>query len=114
MLKKLCLIFSLYFIASSTYAYENISSRKIVDIGCHADNGICYVQVDGPAFGSTLNCSSPASSTNQFRFDNADSVNGKRAFAALYAAFLTKKEIDVYLSGCTSQGAPQFGYYHIH
>jgi hypothetical protein len=114
MLKKIALVFSLFLFTSLSHADENISSRKIVDIGCHAYNGICYVQLDGPAFGSTLNCSSPASSTNQFRFDNADSVNGKRAFAALYAAFLTKKEIDVYLSGCTSQGAPKLGYYHIH
>ncbi|WP_288454723.1 hypothetical protein [uncultured Acinetobacter sp.] len=111
MFKNLVLMFGLIF-SSLSYADENINSRKIIDIGCHVNDGICYVRLDGPEFGSTLGCS--ITSTNQFRFDNANSVNGKRAFAALYAAFLTQKVVDVYLSGCTSQGSPQLLYYHVH
>ncbi|WP_151779956.1 hypothetical protein [Acinetobacter bereziniae] len=110
MLKNLILVFALIF-SSLSYADENINSRKIINIGCHVNDGICYVRLNGPEFGSTLGCS--ISSTNQFRFDNANSTNGKRAFAALYAAFLTQKVVDVYLSGCTSQGFPQLIYYGI-
>ncbi|WP_373350421.1 hypothetical protein [Acinetobacter bereziniae] len=110
MLKNLILVFALIF-SSLSYADENINSRKIINIGCHVNDGICYVRLDGSEFGSTLGCS--ISSTNQFRFDNANSTNGKRAFAALYAAFLTQKVVDVYLSGCTSQGFPQLIYYGI-
>lgn len=96
---------------TSVYAGEDIFDRKIIDIGCHRDNGICYVIVDGQSFGSSLGC--PYGLTNQFRFDDADSINGRRAYASLYAAFLLGKSISVYLSGCTQQGAPLLQYFHV-
>ncbi|WP_228277584.1 hypothetical protein [Acinetobacter dispersus] len=96
---------------SQTYAGEDVQGRKIIDIGCHRDIGTCYVTLDGPAFGSSLKCLHGA--TNQFRFDDSDSVNGRRAYASLLAAFLQGKTVDVFLDGCSVQGAPLMQYFHI-
>jgi len=95
----------------NAYAGENLSARKVLDIGCHNTNGTCFVDLDGPVFGSSLNC--PVNSTSQFRFDNSDTSVGKRTFAAFLAAYLTGKRVAVYLEGCSAQGWPTVAYFYV-
>lgn len=95
----------------NAYAGENLSARKILDIGCHNNAATCFVDLDGPVFGSSLNC--PVSSTSQFRFDNSDTSIGKRTFAALMAAYLSGKRVSVYLEGCSAQGWPTVAYFYV-
>ncbi|HCQ9872900.1 hypothetical protein KPF69_12530 [Acinetobacter baumannii] len=112
MMKKLLFFVFLTLCFNTTlFAAEGVEGRKIIDIGCHADSGTCYVSLSGNPFGSTLGC--PVSNTNEFRFDNAETPHGKRAYASLLAAFLAKKTVDIYLAGCTSQGHPNLIFFHI-
>jgi len=92
-------------------AAEYVGNRMVTDVGCHHVNPICYVTLDGAAFGSSLGC--PVASSNEFRFDDGDTAIGRRSYASLLAAFLAKKHISVVLDGCTSQGAPKLYYFHV-
>ena len=94
----------------NAYAGENLSGRKVLDVGCHNNAATCFVDLDGPPFGSTLGCS--VSSTSQFRFDNGDTSIGKRTFAAFLAAYLTGKHVSVYLEGCAG-GWPTVAYFYV-
>lgn len=98
--------------SSSSFASESVFGRKIQSVGCHNTNGTCYVSLDGAPFGSTLGC--PVSSTNEFRFDNAETADGKRAYASFFAAFLSSKTVTVTLTGCSGQGVPMLHYYNVH
>jgi len=95
----------------NAYAGEDLSARKIVDIGCHAGDGTCFVDLDGAPFGASLNC--PVGAGNQFRFDNSDTSVGKRTFAALMAAYLSGKHLSVHLGGCSSQGWPTIQWFYV-
>jgi len=95
----------------SAYAGEDLSARKIMDIGCHNSDGTCFVDLDGAAFGASLNC--PVGAGNQFRFDNSDTAVGKRTFAALMAAYLSGKHLSVHLGGCSSQGWPTIQWFYV-
>jgi len=98
-------------VGNNALAGESLTARKIVGLGCHNTNGVCFVTLDGSAFGATLACAVGA--TNDFRFDNADTANGKRTYAALVAASVAGKSVSVYLDGCTSQGFPNLIYYYV-
>lgn len=112
MLKKLAIpVLFLLGMTSQIYAGETISDRKIIDIGCHRDTGTCFVTLDGPGFGSSLKC--PSGLTNDFRFDDADTINGRRTYASLYAAFLQGRFVTVFIDGCSSQGAPLIVFFHV-
>lgn len=91
---------------------EETGFRSIVDIGCHEDKGTCFVKLDGSAFGGAQNCRVGAST--EVRWDDADQANGKRTFAALYGAFLAGKQVNLEVSGCTSQQYVAVAWYHIH
>ncbi|MEN8283476.1 hypothetical protein [Acinetobacter gerneri] len=108
MLKKILFV-TLLFTCNHTFAAENVVGRKIVDIGCHVDTGVCYVALSGEAFGKNEKCT--VSPSNEFRFD-ASTVNGKRTYASLYGAFLSKKLVDVYISGCYV-GFLTLAFYHV-
>lgn len=95
----------------STFASESALNRKIQSVGCHNTNGTCYVSLDGAPFGSPLGC--PIASTNEFRFDNAETADSKRAYASFFAAFLSGKTVTVTLTGCSSQGVPMLHYYNV-
>ncbi|HET7329842.1 hypothetical protein [Dyella sp.] len=98
-------------LASNCRADETPASRNIVSLGCHDVGGTCYVTLDGPSFGSSLGCSVGA--TTQFRFDNGNTDEGRRAYASFLAAYLSGKRVTVDLSGCSTQGYPQLVYYYI-
>lgn len=99
-------------LANNCLADEQTTPRHIVSLGCHDVNGTCFVTLDGTPFGSTLGCSVGA--ITQFRFDNGDTDEGKRAYASFLAAFLAGKQVSVDLSGCTTQGYPQLVYFNIY
>lgn len=107
---SLFLLFCVGF-TSLSFASEDIFERKILSIGCHNVDSICYVTVSGENFGSTLGCN--YTSTNQFRFDASTPI-GKRTYASLYGAFLTKKTISANLSGCSTDGRPSIAWYEVY
>jgi len=96
---------------TSAFASESVAGRKVVGVGCHGADGICYVTLDGSPFGASLSCASGTS--NDFRFDNGDTSSGKRAYASFLAAALAGKTVSVTLEGCTSQGYSKLAYYFI-
>lgn len=106
----ICWIYASLF-STSALAGESIGARKIVGIGCHNTNAVCYVTMDGAAFGASLGCTVGA--TNDFRFDNGDTAIGRRTYAALMAAFMAGKSVTLYLDGCTGQGYPNLIYYNV-
>jgi hypothetical protein len=85
--------------------------RLTTSIGCHASDGICYVTLAGGNFGGGEGCSSGA--TNEFRWDDADMPNGRRAYASLLAAHSQQRLLNVTVSGCSSQGWPKLSSYRV-
>lgn len=107
----LSIVFCIGMSLSSTNAFagESVASRKVVSVGCHNTDGICYINLDGSPFGSTLGCA--IGGLNEFRFDNGDTSIGRRAYASFLAASLSGKSVTVTLEGCTSQGYPKLAYF---
>jgi len=99
------------FAADSAAATEGVSTRKILDVGCHNTDGVCFVTLDGASFGSSLGCA--VSVTNEFRFDNGDTSIGRRSYASILAAFLSGRSVSIVLNGCTNQGFPALHYFHV-
>jgi len=85
--------------------------RHITHIGCHHVDGTCYVSLDGAAFGAAENCVNAPAGGNEFRFDNADTANGRRTYASLLAAFLSQRSVAVLIRGCSAQGVPSLLYF---
>jgi len=116
-MKQLRIILSLVFCISMSLsitdaaAGESVASRKVVGVGCHNGDGICFVTLDGSPFGASLGCAVGAS--NDFRFDNGDTSIGKRAYASFLAAALAGKLVSVSLEGCTSQGYAKLAYFFV-
>ncbi|TVT77111.1 hypothetical protein [Acinetobacter colistiniresistens] len=96
-------------ISSTTFAAESISNRKIIDIGCHISSDTCFVTLSGPVFGSLENCT--YTPTNEFRFSGG-TTSGKRTYASLLTAFISKKTVDVYITGCYG-GWATLEFFHI-
>ncbi len=94
-------------------ADDYLAGRRITHIGCHHVDGTCFVSLDGAAFGAAENCAQTPAGGNQFRFDNADTVNGRRTYASLLAAFLSQRPVTVHIRGCSSQGIPSLLYFDI-
>lgn len=100
-------------IPATTRADDHVSGRHITSIGCHHVNSTCYVSLDGAAFGAAENCASAPAGSNQFRFDNADTADGRRTYASLLAAFLSQRPVSVLIRGCSAQGMPSLVYYEV-
>jgi hypothetical protein len=98
--------------ALPSQAAEYIQQRRIIAMGCHHNDGTCYVAVDGAPFGGGEGCRSGA--VNEFRWDDADTPNGRRTYASMLAAFSQNKRVSVAISGCSSQGIPRPSYYTVH
>ena len=79
----------------SAHAEEDTGFRKITDIGCRHNAGICFVTLDDAPFGASIGCK--GAPTNEFRFDDGDTVIGRRTFAALLAALIV-----TLMAGCTA------------
>lgn len=94
---------------TTSFAGEDVLNRKIVDIGCHLSNDTCYVTLSGTQFGSAEKCIYGPST--EFRFGSG-TPHGKRVYASLLAAFLAKKTVDAYITGCF-EGRITLEYFHI-
>jgi hypothetical protein len=112
------LITTLVFLICGAQAFaqsETVSDRTVTMVGCHAADGTCFVNLDGPYFGASLGCAQVGSvGTYQFRFDNADVPTGRKILAAFMAAHLSGRKVTVAFSGCSVQGAPKPHYYYVH
>lgn len=97
-------------IGASAFAGESVFARRIVSIGCHNFDGVCFVTLDGAPFGSNLGCST---ARNDFRFENAATEDGKRTYASLLAGHIAGKPVTVQLDGCTSEGVPKLIWFHV-
>ena len=110
MLRKITIVLILMTANTSLFADENVSNRKIIDIGCHTWDDTCFVSLSGAPFGANENCTYKP--INEFRFSSS-TANGKRTYASLLSAFLAKKTVDIYISGCGPGGWPTLAYFHI-
>jgi hypothetical protein len=90
---------------------ETAIGRKVKVVGCHNTDGTCYVILDGAAFGSSQNCS--VNPTTEFRFDNGDTVIGRRAYASFLTALVSGRPVTVTVSGCSRQGWPRLHYFNV-
>jgi hypothetical protein len=97
--------------AAHADATESLVDRKIVSIGCHETSGTCYVTLDGAHFGTVDGCTIGA--TNEFRWDDADTANGRRAYASLLTAFTMQSPMSITVSGCSTQGWPKLAMFRI-
>jgi hypothetical protein len=104
-------VFGLITLLASAATAETAIGRKVKFVGCHNIDGTCYVQLDGAAFGSSQNCS--VNPTNEFRFDNGDTVIGRRAYASFLTALVSGRSVTVTVSGCSRQGWPRLHYFHV-
>jgi hypothetical protein len=100
-------------VLGTAQADDYVTGRHITDIGCHHVDSTCYVSLDGAAFGAAENCVQTLAGSNEFRFDNADTANGRRTYASLLAAFLSQRPVSVLIRGCSAQGMPSLVYFHM-
>lgn len=99
--------------AQSARAEEDLGFRTIWDIGCGAADGQCWASLSGDGFGTKEKCREGKPLSNEVRWDNGDQPNGQRMFAALYAAFLAGRSVQIVTNGCSNNGAPTVWWYHI-
>jgi hypothetical protein len=92
-------------------ATESLVDRKIVSMGCHETSGTCYVAIDGAPFGAVDGC--PIGPTNEFRWDDAETANGRRAYASMLTAFTMQSPMSITVSGCSTQGWPKLAMFRI-
>ena len=93
---KLGATFALAAILSPTaFSAEYSGARTIVDMGCDNVDTICYIDLSGAPVGATVGCSS-----NYIVWDSVNDPNGKNTLASLLAAFVSGKQINVYINSC--------------
>lgn len=93
---------TLSLMGQAAIAVENLGARRVLSVGCHQFNGTCFVSLDGPPIGASLGCG--GFSSNECRWDNADTAHGRRTYAPALAAFLAGRRVSVTVDGCSAQG----------
>ncbi len=81
--------------------------RFINNIGCHLNDGTCYVYVDGDAVGPT-DCSS-----NSIRWNKDNANSGKETLSLLMTAAIARKKVNFQISNSCYKyqaGYPTFTY----
>ncbi len=84
--------------------------RKVSLVGCHINEPVCFVQIDGPAVGPS------ACSGNSIRFDPTASATGQSVLSLIYAAHFSGKTLNFYMSdACFTRqaGFPTFYYVQV-
>lgn len=97
------------FCACQPVAAEWVGSRKIIAMGCHNTDSICYIEIDGAAVGPA-NCRG-----NSIRWDSS-TTPGKNQFALLLSAYHAAKPISLNVAdSCFSMQSnfPTFSYSYI-
>lgn len=102
-IKYTLVIFSLFNIPFSYSATGDSGWRDISHIGCHLNDGTCYVSLDidvGPA-----ECSS-----NSIRWNKDNAASGKEIFSLLMAASAANKKVSFHISEQCYGNFPTFSY----
>lgn len=115
MLRFTSSLFALVLLAGTSAtltADENVDSaqnvtRKIVSIGCHTVNTICYATLEGTAVGPW------ACESSSIRW-LADGPNGEAVTRQLEMAFLHQKPVLFHLSSDCFSAQPQFPTFDYH
>ena len=89
---------------------ENLGQRTITGIGCHNYNNTCFIALDGVEFGADQGCTN---ASNQVRWDNGNTSEGKRAYSTLLTAYMTGKKANITIYGCNYQSFPTITWYWI-
>lgn len=97
---------ALFLVLLSAYSqsFAELQTKKIVKVGCHRNDGICFAYVDSDII-SNDNCNG---NDRSFRWD-ITSVNGQSFLSMLLAAELGDKSVTFAESGCFG-GFPSFSY----
>jgi len=93
--KMMIVVVVAHLTAGVVQAAESTGYRKIVGVGCHIRNDVCFVTLEGSAYGSTLGCSS-----TQARWSVESTPGGMKNFSLITSAWLAGKEVDLYINGC--------------
>lgn len=100
-------------VALPAHATETVSGH-VTGIGCHSTDNTCFVTLDSAPFGTTLGCTGvPAGGTQQFRFDNGDTAQGRRTYASMLWAMQVQRVVEVTLNGCNAQGVPAIAWFNM-
>ncbi len=94
---------------SNDSSAEWVGSRKILSMGCHNTDSICYIEIEGAAVGPA-NCRG-----NSIRWDSS-TIQGRNQFALLLSAYHAGKPISLNVAdNCFSMqtNAPTFLYSYI-
>lgn len=93
-------------LASAAHASGHTGARSIVGLGCHTGDPVCFVNLDGPAFGPST-CMG-----NQARWDSS-MPGGKNTFAVITAAYYAGKSINLNIvADCAFGGYPTFSWFN--
>lgn len=93
-------------VASHAHASGHTGGRTVVGLGCHTGDPICFVNLDGLAFGP------PTCMGNQARWDSSTS-GGKNTLAVITAAYYAGKAVNLYITAdCAFGGYPTFSWFN--
>ncbi len=93
---------------SAVFADTNSGSREIQQIGCHLNDGTCYVYIDGAAVG-------PSQCNNTSLRWNKDSANsGTEMLSLLMAAFAAGKKVNFRVVDTCYGSYPTFSFINIY
>jgi hypothetical protein len=108
---ELIIVTTLAAFSASTPAAENTGQRTIVDMGCDNVDSVCYIDISGAPAGASTGCSS-----NLIQWDSLNDPNGKNTYAALMAAFISGKQVNVYINSCFAArpAYPTIWYFNIY
>ena len=89
------------FFLSNVALAEHTGKRNINDIGCHLNDGTCYVSITGDPVG-------PSSCHSRSVRWNKDSHSGKETLSLLMTAFTAGKQAGFYISDSCYSRQPHF------
>lgn len=110
-IKYIVMVGGIMLFTTGATAMENTGDRKILAMGCHTHDRICFVSIDGEAIGPEPSCTS-----NSLRWSADSDVNHNETFSLLTAAFLSGKTVRFNLeSECFSLQAayPTIRYFYV-
>ena len=96
-------LFLLFTFANVDPARSNIH-RHIMEIGCHLNDGTCYVTIDGEQVGPE-SCKSTS-----IRWNKETSVSGKETFSLLMTAFAAGHLVQFRVLDSCYESYPTFSY----
>jgi hypothetical protein len=83
---------SLLVFSTGAMAGTNSGARDIKSIGCHKNDNICFIEIDGGAVGPS------SCSKTSVRWNTETDVAGKSAFSLFTAAYFAGKKVELRVS----------------